>query len=316
MRKDTSSNRISMTVQMAELKKSVRKNYTLYIFLLLPIIYFVVFKYIPMLGNVVAFRKFVPGKSYFGVSWEGLKYFKMFFGDPTFWKVFKNTVILSFSALAIGFPLPIIFALCLNELTQKRFKKLVQSITIIPRFLSTVVVISMLNTLLSPKTGIVNMIIEALGGKAIFFINEPGWFRSLYILSDIWQFLGWSSIIYMAVLSSADQEQYEASMVDGANKLQQIFHITIPLLLPTIAINLIISLGNILSVGFEKVLLMYQPSIYDTADVIQTYSFRIGLQGGNFSYGTAVGLFQGLISLSLLWVANKVTNKYWQCGLW
>ena len=199
---------------------------------------------------------------------------------------------------------------------QKKVKKVVQSLTIVPRFLSVVVVVAMMNALLSPSTGIVNTIIEKLGGEAIYFMNEPFWFRIIYIISELWQFLGWNSIIYMAVLSSADQEQYEAAMVDGAGKIKQAIHITLPMMLPTIAINLIIALGNILNIGFEKVLLMYTPTTYETADIIQTFVYRVGLMNANYSYGTAVGLFQGVISLSLLWAANRITNKRWGCGLW
>ncbi len=304
------------TKKDSEMVKSFKKNYVLYLFLILPVIYFVVFKYIPMFGNVLAFRTYRPGGSYFGETWVGLTYFKMFLDDPAFWKVFMNTVILSFSTLIITFPLPIIFALLLNEIEFKSFKKIAQSLTIIPKFLSTVVVVMMINALLSPSTGVINHIIELFGGKGIYFLNEPQWFRFIYIVSDVWQFLGWNSIIYMAVLTSADQNQYEAAMVDGANKLQQVRHVTIPMLLPTIAINLIIAVGNVLNLGFEKILLLYTPTTYATADVVQTFSYRIGLLGNNFSYGTAIGLFQGIICLTLLWITNKITNKYWECGLW
>ena len=300
----------------SEAVKSLKKNYVLYLFLIVPIIYFLVIKYIPMLGNVLAFRRYRPGGSYFGVEWVGFQYFEQFLSDPAFWDVFMNTVILSFSTLLITFPLPIIFALMLNEIEFKRFKKVTQSLTIIPKFLSTVVVVMMINALLSPSTGIINHLIESFGGEAVYFLNEPQWFRFIYIVSDIWQFLGWNSIIYMAVLTSADQDQYEAAMVDGANKFQQVRHVTIPMLLPTIAINLIIAVGNVLNLGFEKILLLYTPTTYATADVVQTFAYRIGLMGNNFSYGTAVGLFQGVICLALLWITNKITNKYWQCGLW
>lgn len=309
-------NKRPFRVQTAELGKSIRNNKTLYLFLLLPIVYFIIFKYVPMFGNIIAFRKYVPGQSYFGVSWEGFRYFEMFLKDEAFWSVFKNTVILSGLSLLICFPIPILFSLLLNEIMQKKVKKVVQSLTIVPRFLSVVVVVAMMNALLSPSTGIVNTIIEKLGGEAIYFMNEPFWFRIIYIISELWQFLGWNSIIYMAVLSSADQEQYEAAMVDGAGKIKQAIHITLPMMLPTIAINLIIALGNILNIGFEKVLLMYTPTTYETADIIQTFVYRVGLMNANYSYGTAVGLFQGVISLSLLWAANRITNKRWGCGLW
>ena len=309
-------NKNQFRMQTAGLGKSLRNNKTLYLFLLLPIVYFIIFKYVPMFGNIIAFRKYIPGQSYFGVSWEGFRYFEMFLKDEAFWSVFKNTVVLSGLSLLICFPIPILFSLLLNEIMQKKVKKVVQSLTIVPRFLSVVVVVAMMNALLSPSTGIVNTIIEKLGGEAIYFMNEPFWFRIIYIISELWQFLGWNSIIYMAVLSSADQEQYEAAMVDGAGKIKQAIHITLPMMLPTIAINLIIALGNILNIGFEKVLLMYTPTTYETADIIQTFVYRVGLMNANYSYGTAVGLFQGVISLSLLWAANRITNKRWGCGLW
>lgn len=299
----------------SKLKKSLKKNLTLYLFLVLPVIYFIVIKYIPMTGTAIAFRKFVIGQSYYGVKFEGLKYFKMFLNDPQFWAAFKNTIILSFSTLAITFPLPIIFALLLNEIEGKYFKKLVQSVTIIPKFLSIVVVVMILNSLLSPSTGIINMILQKFGHESIYFMNEPGWFRTIYIVSQVWQMMGWDSIIYMAVLSSADQEQYEAAMVDGANRWKQTIHITLPILLPTVAINLTIKVGNLLHLGYEKILLMYTPTTYETADVIQTFVYRIGLMGNNYSYGTAVGLFQGVIGLMLLGITNWLTNKLWDCGL-
>lgn len=202
------------------------------------------------------------------------------------------------------------------RLLGKKFKKIVQTVTIVPKFLSVVVVVMIINGLLSPSTGIVNILIERFGGESIYFLGEPSWFRTIYVSSDIWQFLGWNSIIYMAVLSSADQSQYEAAMVDGANRWKQTIYITLPLMLPTISINLIIAIGTILNVGFEKILLLYSPAVYSTADVIQTYVYRIGLVGNNYSYGTAIGLFQGLLGLILLWLSNKLTNKLWDCGLW
>jgi len=302
--------------KFGEFKKSWKKNYVMYIFLILPIAFFIIFKYIPMSGNIIAFRKFVPGKGYFGTEWKGLYYFKAFIADGTFWEVFINTVIISACTLLIAFPLPIIFALLLNEIASSKFKKLVQSLTIIPKFLSIVVVVMIINTMFSPSVGIINMLIEKLGGDSIYFVNESKWFIPIYIISELWQFMGWNSIIYMAVLTSADPSQYEAAMVDGANRWKQTFYITLPVMLPTIAINLAISVGLILNVSFEKVLLLYLPSTYDVADVISTYVYRIGLRGSNFSYGTAVGLFQGVIGLVLLWVTNKVTNKLWDVGLW
>ena len=299
-----------------DITRSLKRNYAMYLLLILPVIYFIVFKYIPMFGNVIAFRRYQVGKSYFGVEWVGFKYFEMFINDPKFWGVFKTTIIISLANLMVSFPLPIIFSLMLNEIKAERFKKIVQSITILPKFLSVVVVAMITTTLLSPSTGAVNGVLKEFGLETIHFLQEPGWFKGIYITTEVWQFLGWNSIIYMAALSGADQEQYEAALVDGANRWQQTVHITMPVLRPTIAINLIISVGCILNTGFEKILLLYQPSTYETADVIQTYVYRVGLLGNSFSYSTAISLFQGIISLSLLWIVNKITNKYWECGLW
>ncbi len=296
--------------------KCLRENKVMYLFLLLPTIFFVVFRYVPMFGNIIGFRKYKIGGSLWGTGEFTLKYFKMFLADASFWDVFMNTVSLSLVVLLFTFPLPIIFSLLLNEMANAKIKKFIQSVTIVPKFFSIVVVITIFNSLLSPSVGIVNHLITSLGGNEIFFMNESEWFRIIYIVTDLWQFLGWNSIIYMAVLASADQQLYEAAMVDGANRWKQTIHITLPVMLPTIAINFIISVGTILNLSFEKNLLLYKDNIADVADVIQTFSYRIGLLGKNYSYATAVSLFQAVISLSLLWFANKIINKKWDLGLW
>lgn len=299
------------------LLSALKKDYRLYIMLALPIIYFVIFKYVPMYGIILAFRKFKPGGSIFGVEWVGLRYFKLFLTDKSFWNIFKNTVILSFSNLIIGFPIPIIFALLLNEVSHAGSKKAIQTITYLPKFLSTVVVVSMLNNILSPSTGIVNNVIEYFGFEPIFFMNSAEWFRPIYIVSEIWQFMGWNAILYIAALAGVDEQLYEAAKIDGAGKWKQVIHVTIPGIMPTIVITLILAVGFTLQVGFEKVLLMYQPSIYDTADILQTYIYRMGLvQGNNFSYATAVGLFQALISLVLIWFTNRIAAKQTDYSLW
>ncbi len=305
-----------IATEIALFKDSFRKNKVMYAFLILPTIYFIVFKYVPMFGNIIAFRKYVPGGSILGQGEFTLRYFKLFLGDPAFWAVFRNTITLSGLVLLFTFPLPIIFALMLNEIENTYFKKTVQTLTIIPKFLSIVVAVMMVNMLLSPSVGIVNHIITYLGGKEIFFMNEASWFHFIYVASELWQFLGWNSIIYMAVLASADKQQYEAAMVDGANRWKQTIHVTLPTMLPTIAINFIIAIGCVLNLSFEKNLLLYKGNIAETADVIQTFVYRMGLLNKNYSYATAVGLFQAVISLSMLFIANKIINKYWDCGLW
>lgn len=288
----------------------------LYALLFLPILYFIVFKYIPMAGNIIAFRQYKPGLSVFGTSWAGLKYFRMFLNDPTFWKVFQNTIVLSMSNLIIGFPFPIIFSLLLNEIDSKVIKRFIQTTSYLPKFFSTVVVVSMINMVLSPSTGILNKLLMALGNESIYFLNEPGFFKGIYIISDLWQFMGWNAILYIAALTNIDPQLYEAASIDGAGRWQQTLHITIPGIMPTIVITFILSVGYILGIGFEKVLLLYSPSTYETADVIQTYVYRMGIIGNSYSYATAIGLFQAVISLILLFSVNAFAKRFTETSLW
>lgn len=325
---DSKTQRIDLAKDKAKVKKKrndrklmfrqMKKDYRLYLLLLLPIIYFIIFKYVPMYGVTIAFKRFKPGGSLLSGEWVGWLYFKMLLRDSSFWTAFKNTFILSFSALIIGFPIPIIFALLLNEVRNNGRKRVIQTITYLPRFLSTVVVVSMLSNLLSPSTGIINKMIEFFGGKSIYFMNESSWFRPIYIISDIWQFMGWNAILYIAALSGVDQHLYEAAKIDGANKWKQMIHVTLPGIMPTIVITLILAVGNTLNIGFEKVLLMYNPNIYDTADILQTYIYRLGLASSipRFSSATAAGLFQAVICLTMLWTTNRLAKKYSDYSLW
>jgi putative aldouronate transport system permease protein len=291
--------------------KIISKDWQLYSLLILPIIYYVIFKYGPMVGNIIAFRKYVPGGSMYGSEWIGFKYFKIFITDPTFWQVFKNTLMISGLSLIIGFPFPIIFALLLNELKGTRFKKFV-----LPYFLSTVVVAGMIMQLLSPSSGIINSVIKHFTGNTIDFLAKPEWFRTIYISSGIWQGLGWGAILYLASLSGISMELYEAAKIDGANRWKQTLHVTIPGILPTIVILLTLNIGGLLSVGYEKVLLLYNPLTYSTADVLSTYLYRMGLESNNFSYATAIGLFESIIGLILITIANKVSRKLSDTSLW
>lgn len=296
--------------------KEIYKYKTLYLLLLLPILYYIIFKYIPMAGNVLAFRKYSMGASMYGTEWVGFRYFKIFLKDPGFWKVFTNTITLSVSNLVIGFPIPIIFALLLNEIRNPLSKRLVQTFSYLPRFFSIVVVVSMLSVMLSPNSGIINRIIEFFGGESIYFMKESNWFRPIYIISEIWQFMGWNAILYIAALSNVDPQLYEAAQIDGAGRFKQVINVTIPGIMPTIIITLILSAGSVLTVGFEKVLLLYSPSIYNTADVLQTYVYRMGLVSNNYSYSTAVGLFQSLINLGIIWFVNYMAKKTTDYALW
>ncbi len=292
------------------------KDWQLYSLLILPVAYFILFKYGPMLGNVIAFRKYVPGGPWFGTQWVGLKYFKMFIFDGNFWMKFRNTVVIGASSLVFGFPLPIVLALLLNEVRSKAFKKTVQTISYLPHFLSVVIVAGMTIDLLSPSSGFVNVIVKALTGHTVAFMQESGYFVPVYVITGIWQETGWGTILYLAALTNINPELYEAAEIDGASRWQQTLHVTLPGILPTITILLILNTGAILNVGFEKVLLLYNPAIYDTADVISTYLYRIGMEMNSFSYATAIGLFDSVIGFLLIALANFFSKKFSETSLW
>lgn len=314
-KQDNSNGIIKHDTSIKKSFTAIKKDWQLYSLLILPIIYFIIFKYGPMYGNIIAFRKFVPGGPAYGTEWVGLKYFKLFIHDPTFWGIFGNTLRISVESLIIGFPFPIIFALLLNELTGKRFKKFVQTVSYLPHFLSMVIVAGMLQQLLDPN-GVINGIIKAFGGHATSFLTEPGWFRTIYISSGVWQGLGWGAILYLAALSGISMELYEAAKIDGANRWKQTIHVTIPGIMPTIIILLILNIGGLATVGFEKILLLYNPLTYSTADVVSTYLYRMGIESNNFSYATAIGLFQSIIGLTLISSANFISKKYSETSLW
>lgn len=291
-------------------KKYFKKKYwQLYAMMVIPLVYFIIFKYVPMFGNVLAFRRYRPGMGPFGTQWVGLKYFRMFFKDPAFWNALKNTLVLSFLNLLINFPIPIIFAVLLNEVRNRYFKKFVQTISYMPRFISTVVVIAIVSELLSPSTGVLNIIRGNMGLPAIYFINEPDYFRRIYVLLDTWQFTGWTAIIYLASISSISADMYEAATIDGATRFQQIIYITIPTILPTIMIMLILNIGRLLSLGFEKILLMYTPTNSQVSDILDTLVYRTGLANQNYSYATAIGLFTGIIGIILVSSSNSLSKK-------
>jgi len=312
----TESIAISKKKRREQVWKRIMRDRVLYFILLIPIIYLIIFKYVPMAGNILAFRKFKVGGSMFGIKWEGFKYFQLFITDTYFWQVFINTLILSVLNLIFGFPIPIILALLLNEVKNKTGKRVVQTITYLPKFLSTVVVVSMLQTLLSPSTGAINMFLNKFGIDSIYFLNEISWFRPVYIISDIWQFMGWNSILYLTALTNVDPQLYEAAAIDGAGRWKQTLYVTIPGILPTIVITLILSTGSVLSVGFEKVLLLYTANTMEIADVISTYTYRMGIVNSQYSYTTAVGLFQGIINLIIITVVNQISRKTSETSLW
>ena len=293
----------------------LRKDWQLYSLLILPIIYLLIFKYGPMIGNVIAFRRFVPGGSIFGEKWVGLHYFQMFIHDPTFWRVFTNTIILGGLTMLLTFPMPIIFALLLNEVKSKKFKKFVQTASYLPHFLSIVIVAGMILQL-TATNGSINALVQFFTGEPINFMQRAEWFRTIYITSEIWQGMGWGAILYLAALTTIDDSLYEAARIDGANRWKQTLHVTIPGILPTIVTLLILNMGSFLAVGFEKILLLYNPLIYETSDVISTYLYRVGIGSSNFSYATAIGLFESIIGLILVFSVNAISRRLTERSLW
>lgn len=295
-------------------KRILKDRYLLLLFLPC-LIYYILFKYVPMWGVLISFKDFKPFIGFWGSEWVGLKHYIDFFNNPDAWRIIRNTLLLGVYTLLWCFPLPIVFALALNELTRPKFKKFVQTVSYMPHFLSAVVVCGMLNSFLSPVRGIVNIIINMFGGETINFLSTASWFRPIYVASEIWQTLGWGAIVYLAAITNVDPQYYEAAKLDGASRLRQIWSITLPCIAPTVATMLILRIGSILEVGLEKVLLLYSPAIYETSDIIATYVYRQGLVSGNMSYATAIGLFSSVINLVLLVSANYFSKKFADTGL-
>ena len=288
------------------------------VLLCLPLIaYYVIFHYWPMYGVVIAFKNFKPLQGILGSKWVGLHYFRQVLQTPTLGRLVRNTFTIGIFSLLWGFPAPVLFALCLNELRLPKLKKAAQTISYLPYFISVVVVVGILRNFVSPTTGIINTLYTQLtGNPPISFMVETSWFRTLYIGSGVWQSFGWNSIIYLAALSGVDMELYESARIDGCNRLQQIWHITLPGITSTIIILLILNMGGIMSVGFEKIILMYSPSTYEVADVISTYTYRRGIVDANFSFGAAVGLLNSLVNITFVTVANAMAKKFSEVSLW
>lgn len=296
-------------------KKSFFRHWQLYMFLLPALIYFIIFHYIPMYGIQIAFKEFYANLGIWGSPWVGFEHFERFFHSYYFWRLLKNTIILSTYGLLL-FPLPIIFALSLNELKNGPFKKWTQTLTYAPHFISVVVVVGMLVAFLDPITGIVNHVIAALGGKPIDFLTSPKWFRHLFVWSGQWQSLGWGTIIYLAALAGVNPELHEAAKVDGATRFQRIIHINIPAIFPTIIVLFILNIGSFMAVGFEKVLLMQNSLNSETSDIIQTFVYKSGILEGQYSFAAAVGLFDSIINIILLVVTNYIARKTTKNSLW
>ncbi len=308
---------LNSEIKSQSLKKYMRKYWQLYLLLFIPILYYIIFRYIPMAGNVIAFRRYRAGHSIFGDEWSGFKYFKQFIRDATFWRAFRNTLVLNVSYLVVRFPLTLIFALLLNEIKALWWKKFVQTVSYLPHFISMVIVTGMIRELVS-TSGPLNHLIAYFGGDKISFIAYPQYFNPIFVISGVWQALGWGTILYLAAIAGINPSLYEAAEVDGANHFQRVWHVTIPCILPTITTLLILDIGGLVGSGqaFEKVFLLYNPMTYETADIISTFVFRMGLGSGNYSYATAVGLFEALLNLTLLTAANKISKKVSGSSLW
>jgi len=292
-----------------------RRKY-LYLMSIPMIVYYVLFHYMPMYGVIIAFKDFNPRVGILGSEWVGLKHFKDFFGSYYFIRLLRNTFLLSFYNLLWGFPAPIILALLINEVTNKAFKRTVQTITYMPNFISLVVMCGIVKMFVA-SNGPINDIIEFFGGERSNLLLNPGLFRTIYVASNIWQSVGFGSIIYLAAISNIDQQLYEAALIDGiSSRLKMTIYITLPCMAPTITILLILQIGNIMNVGFEKVLLLYNNRILETADVISTFVYRKGLLEFNYSYSSAVGLFNSVINCILLFLANTISRKVSENSLW
>ena len=302
------------------MKKSFWQNmirYRVMIFMSLPAIVLVfIFNYIPMYGVIIAFKDYSISKGTWGSPWVGLEHFRDFFDNPFAVRTIKNSFVLGILAFVISFPAPIILALLINEVHHEKFKRITQTISYLPHFISTVIIIGILKRLSSIHGGLFNEIVQWFGMEPIIFFEEPGWFRPLYIGSGIWQGIGWGTIIYLAAIAGCSPTLYEAAIIDGANRLQRVLHITIPTILPTVSILLILSIGGVMGSDFEKIILMYSPSTYSTADVIATYTYRAGIVEARYSFSAAVGLFNTAVGFVLVYSANRISRKISGNSLW
>jgi multiple sugar transport system permease protein/putative aldouronate transport system permease protein len=296
----------------------IKRGWQLYLMLLIPLAWLLIFQYWPMYGAQIAFRNYIPGVSIWESPWIGLDNFTKFFNSYMFWRVLRNTLWISFYSLLVGFPIPILFALAINQLKGNWFKSTIQMVSYAPNFISTVVIVGMVIQFLDLRRGPLNLLLQALGLSTINFMGSPEWFPSIYVWSGIWQHTGFNAIIYLAALSTVDQALHEAAVVDGATRLQRIWHIDLQAILPTAMTLLILNMGQLMNVGFEKAFLLQNTLNQTTSEVISTYIYKVSLAAGiaSYSYGAAIGLFNSLIGLVLIVIANQVSKKLTETGLW
>ncbi len=297
------------------IKKDFRKNHTIY-FLLIPLfIYYILFCYGPMYGAVIAFKRYSPALGIMGSEWVGFRYFEQFLTSDYFWKIMRNTILIALYSIIFCFPAPILLALLLNEVRVTWYKKTVQTLTYLPHFISMVIICGLIRNFVA-SDGLIGQICKLLGGTPENLLMKQEYFRAIYIISDIWQSIGWNSIIFLAALAGVDQELYDAAVVDGAGRLKQTLHVTLPAIMPTIIVMLILRVGGILSVNGEKVILLYNELIFDTADVIGSFTYRKGLVEQNYSYSAAVGLLMSVVNFFFVTMANKISKKAGGYNLW
>lgn len=305
-----------MKIKLGKKGKAVRKYMGLYLMLSIPLLWYIIFKYVPMYGLQIAFRRFNPSLGITESPWVGLTYFKQFFNSYYFQDILWNTITLSLFTMLVGFPMPIILALLINEIKSVRFQKIVQNITYMPNFLSVVVIVSMLTLFSNRDYGLFNKIGGLFDLAPVDLMSKPAWFQPLYVFSNVWQYMGFNAIIYIAALAGVDQELYEAASIDGASRMQKILHISLPCIMGTIVIMFIMRIGSLMSIGFEKVYLMQNNVTLSASEVISTFIYKNGIQKGQFSYSTAVGLFNSVINFILLISANFVSKKTAKTSLW
>lgn len=294
----------------------LKRHWQLYVMLILPLTYLIIFAYIPMGGVIIAFKDYSIRGGIWGSDWVGFKHFINFFKTPDFIKLLRNTLILSLYNLVITFPMPIILALAVNELKSKAYKKVVQMVTYMPYFISTVVLVGTMKNIFSPRTGLINNIIALFGGAQTDFMGNPDLFRTMYVWSGVWQGMGYSAVIYIAALANVDSSQVEASLMDGAGRFARVWHVDLPAIMPTIVIQLILAVGSVMSLGYEKVYLMQNPVNTEVSEVISTFVYKRGIAGFQYSYSAAVGLFNSVVNLVLIAMANVFAKKVGETSLW
>lgn len=300
-----------------DLKSKFKKSIPVYTLLIPAMLLLLVFHYAPIFGIVIAFENFSPFRGVFGSKWVWFKHFILFLSDENFWRVMKNTIVINLYQLAYGFPFPIIFALFINELRSNRFKKVIQTISYLPHFISWVVVASIVTTVLSPSTGIINNIMASVFHmEPVYFLTKPQYFRTILVISSIWKNFGMSSVYYIASLASIDQELYQAAAIDGAGRLKQTWHITLPGLRNIIIVLLVINIGSLINIGFDQIYLLYNPMVYDVGDVISTYTYRMGIEKTQYSITAAIGITQSLVNFVLVFSANKLSRIVAGWSLW